>query len=262
MARRRFYAPPDDIKDSVVTLSTEETHHLMRVIRMTPGDAAFVFDGRGNEYECSFRGVKGNCAQLEIAAALSDVVESPIELTLAQALAKGDKFDFIVQKATELGVRRLAPLVTRYGDVRPDDQQLVKRVERWRRISLEALKQCGRRTLMEIAAPRVLRTFLTETKPPAQQPSDRSQPDLAFLLFSERGGLALHDALAEVSTAHQIIALVGPEGGWSDDEFDLLTERGCLPVTLGPRVLRTETAAVVAITLIQHGLGDLSTVGR
>src|SRR2546428_7082794 len=136
MARRRFYAPPYNIGDSLVTLSAHETHHLMHVLRMTPGDEAFVFDGCGREYRCTFRRVENDLAQLEISYTLTDVVESPLHLTLAQALAKGERFDFIIQKATELGVSTIMPLVTRYADVRLDDQQKTKRVERWRRISL------------------------------------------------------------------------------------------------------------------------------
>jgi 16S rRNA (uracil1498-N3)-methyltransferase len=262
MPRRRFYAPPDLIEGAIVTLSADETHHLIHVLRMTPGDSAFVFDGCGNEYKCSFRGVKNNHAQLEIAEALIDIVESPVHLTLAQALAKGEKFDFIVQKATELGVSRIAPLVTRYSDVRLDDQQAGKRVERWRRISLEALKQCGRRTLVEITAPRTLSEFLSASEPASPNSNDvLSHTRRAMLLFSEKGGLGITGALAEATNACPVVALIGPEGGWSDDELDLLNERGCKSVTLGPRVLRTETAAVVALTLIQHAMGDLSTRG-
>ena len=261
MARRRFYAPPDNIDGSIAALSPDETHHLMQVLRMTPGDPAFVFDGCGNEYKCIFRSFKDGHAELEIGGhALKDIVESPIDLTLAQALAKGEKFDFIIQKATELGVSRIAPLLTRYADVRLDDQQISRRVERWQRISLEALKQCGRRKLVEITAPRTVRDFVGAAKssPPQTSHGLPSATDRTLLLFSERGGLALTDALAEISKSSPVVALIGPEGGWSDDELELLNEFGCKSVTLGPRVLRTETAAVAAVTLIQHALGGLS----
>ena len=262
MARRRFYAPPDNIAGSLVTLSAHETHHLMHVLRMTPGDEAFVFDGCGREYRCSFRRVENNHAQLEISDTLSDLVESPLHLTLAQALAKGERFDFIIQKATELGVNGITPLVTRYADVRLDDQQKTKRVERWRRISLEAMKQCGRRRLVEITSPRTLREFIAANEAsPDALPAAASHLVRAKLFFSERGGIAVTDALAGISKTCPIVALVGPEGGWSDDELDLLNDFGCQAVTLGPRVLRTETAAVVAITLIQNAIGDLSTRG-
>lgn len=259
MARRRFYAPPDNITGSIVTLSPHETHHLMRVLRMTPGDEAFVFDGCGREYRCHFRRIESDHAQLEIADELFDVVESPLHFTLAQAVAKGEKFDFIIQKATELGVTGIAPLVTRYAEVRLDAQQKTKRVERWRRISLEAMKQCGRRKLVEIAEPCALREFLaTKQKSPAEPPGGGSHMPAALLMFSERGGVAVTDALAATPKACAVVALVGPEGGWSDDELETMNDSGCKAVSLGPRVLRTETAAVVAITLIQHAMGDLS----
>ena len=262
MTRRRFYTPPDKIADSRVTLSADETHHLMHVLRMTPGNEAFVFDGCGREYRCSFRRVEHNHARLEISEELLDVVESPLRLTLAQALAKGDKFDFIIQKATELGVRTIAPLVTRYSDVRLDNQQKTKRVERWRRISLEAIKQCGRRRLVEIRAPRTLREFIAANEAsPDESPGPASHPQRLLLLFSERGGVPVTDALGETSKSCSVVALIGPEGGWSDDELETLNDCGCKPVTLGPRVLRTETAAVVAIALIQQVIGDLSTLG-
>ncbi|MEK6321575.1 MAG: 16S rRNA (uracil(1498)-N(3))-methyltransferase [Acidobacteriota bacterium] len=260
MARRRFYAPPDNIKGAIVTLPADETHHLMHVLRMTPGDPAFVFDGCGNEYKCSFGGIHDNSAQLEIGDALCDIVESPIDLTLAQALAKGEKFDFIIQKATELGVSRIAPLLTRYSDLRLDDRQITRRVERWRRISLEALKQCGRRKLVEITAPRTLGDFFSTKSSPTlpSSPGLPSESHRALLLFSERGGLAATDALANIPKGCPVVALIGPEGGWGDDELDLLKEFDCKSVTLGPRVLRTETAAVVAVTLIQYATGGLS----
>jgi 16S rRNA (uracil1498-N3)-methyltransferase len=249
MSRRRFYAAPDDIADSTITLSADETHHLIRVLRMTPGDEAFVFDGLGREYGCVFRSVHEDRARLDVQHELDEVVESPLRLNLAQGLAKGEKFDFIVQKATELGVASIAPLITRYSEVRFAEQPAAKRLERWRRISLEALKQCGRRKLVEIAAPRTLPEFLAAK----EIPSDRK-----LLVFNERGGVPVAQALAGISTSSTVVALIGPEGGWSDAEVELLTQSSSASVTLGRRVLRTETAAIVALTLIQHLAGDLS----
>lgn len=259
MARRRFYASPDNINDSLVTLSTHETHHLIHVLRMTPGDETFVFDGCGRELRCTFRRVENNRAQLEIEDALSDVVESPLHLTLAQAIAKGEKFDFIIQKATELGVSSIVPLITRYADVRLDDQQKTKRVERWRRISLEAMKQCGRRRVVEITTARTLREYIAERESSlASMHGAVSQTPRADLLFSERGGAAISEALMGLSSHSAIVAFIGPEGGWGEDELETLRDSGCRSVSLGPRILRTETASVVAITLIQHSMGDLS----
>lgn len=250
MSRRRFYASPDSITDSDITLSLDETHHLTHVLRMTPGDQAFVFDGCGHEYKCTFLGINDNHAHLKSNEALRDAVESPLQLSLAQALAKGEKFDFIIQKATELGVSRIVPLITRYAEIKLDDNQIERRLERWRRISLEALKQCGRRRLVEITAPQNITQFL-----------DNADDDPLLALFNENGGVAIEQALEEITKSNSIVALIGPEGGWSHDEIELLTARGAKAVSLGPRVLRTETAAIVALTLIQLLKGDLSITG-
>jgi len=216
---------------------------------MTPGDDAFVFDGCGREYRCVFRTVQEDRARLDVQHELDESVESPLRITLAQGLAKGEKFDFIVQKATELGVASIAPLITRYSEVRFVEQLAANRLERWRRISLESLKQCGRRRLVQIEAPRTLSEFIAvET-----ESSERK-----LIVFNERGGAPVAQALAGISTSSLVIAIIGPEGGWSDPELELLKQSSTTSVTLGRRVLRTETAAIVALTLIQHLAGDLS----
>ena len=246
MSRRRFYAQPTDIRGSLVTLSKEETHHLVHVLRLKPGDQVFVFDGCGTEYRCSFRAERRSRAELEVIEPLIDAVESPVRLTLAQSLAKNDKFDFIVQKATELGVSRIIPLRTEHAHVSSGRDHEDKRLDRWRLISLGALKQCGRRRLVELAAPMTV-SQLTEAK------------DSGFMLvFSEKGGAPINTALRQAGTLTDLTAFIGPEGGWSDAELTFLEGRGATTVSLGPRILRTETAALVAITLIQHWIGDLS----
>ena len=246
MSRRRFYAQPTDISGSLVTLSSEETHHLVHVLRSKPGEQIFVFDGCGNEYHCSFLAERGSRAELKIILPLGDAVESPIRLTLAQSLTKSDKFDLIVQKATELGVSRIIPVTAEHADVRLGHDQGDKRLHRWRRISLEALKQCGRRRLVEISPPMTLDRLTADEDPGV------------LLVFSEKGGVSIAGALRRAGTPTDICALIGPEGGWSDSELALLKRRGAIAAALGPRILRTETAAVVAITLIQHWRGDLS----
>jgi 16S rRNA (uracil1498-N3)-methyltransferase len=254
MQRRRFYAPPDEFDDNRVRLSLDESHHLIRVLRLTPGDEVFVFDGCGKEFLCRFDTVENKRAVLEIVETLNDEVESPLRLTLAQALTKGEKFDFVVQKATELGVSSITGIASEHADLKLNREQAEKRVERWQRISLEALKQCGRRRLVEITAPVTLADFLSESRDETR----RNEPANATIFFNERGGLPVKDALDKLTGKSTVIALVGPEGGWSDREIELMQAHGCLAVTLGRRVLRTETAALVAATLLQHLLGDLS----
>ena len=255
MQRRRFYAQPQNIIGAIVMLSTDETHHLTRVLRLKPGDEAFVFDGRGHEYRCSFLKVEKDCARLEVIEELLDTVESPVRITLGQSLAKAEKFDLIVQKATELGVSSIVPLLADHADVKLTGERWEKRLDRWQRISLEALKQCGRRTIVEIRDPMSLRELLDIEAPrPGEQPVETR----VVFVFSEKGGAFVDAALAAAAAASAVTVLVGPEGGWSDDEFSLFAERGVKPVTLGPRTLRTETAAIVATALIQHALGDVS----
>ena len=253
MSRRRFYASPDEIEGATIKLSPDETHHLTRVLRLGFGEEVFAFDGCGREYRCSFAALEHGRARLEVSEELLDEVESAVHITLAQALAKGEKFDFIVQKATELGVSAIVPLATAHADVKLSDERSEKRLDRWRRISLEAMKQCGRRRIVRIAPPVALKDFLE----PEAGASDSRFPRM-LMVFSERGGVTIKEALACAVDSSTVVAMVGPEGGWSDEELMILDERGVRAVTLGPRVLRAETAAVVAVTLIQHILGDLS----
>ena len=254
MQRRRFYAPPPALSASAtqgdrIALSADESHHLLRVLRLTRGDEVYVFDGCGNEFKAAFIGVDGKCAAVEIIERLTDVVESPLPLTLALALMKGEKFDLVVQKATELGVHRVVPLVTEHADVKLKDEQAGRRLERWQRISLEALKQSGRRRLVEITEPTTLTKFLA---------MEEAGAAIANLYFNERGGASLKDALAGVGEESAVTVFVGPEGGWGEQEFGLFERHGCVAVTLGRRILRAETAAIVAVALVQQALGDLS----
>jgi 16S rRNA (uracil1498-N3)-methyltransferase len=234
----------------MINLSSDESHHLMRVLRLKAGSEVFVFDGKENEYRCEFGAVKKNRVQLRILERLDDKVESPLNLTLAQALAKGDKFDFIVQKATELGVSRIVPLASDHTDVKLTGELSAKRNERWQRLSLEALKQCGRRRLVEIAPVMTVDQLIDSLD------SDRRPARLLF--FNEKGGQNVEEAVKGITGKSEIVAMIGPEGGWSELEQVILRRADGLSVSLGPRILRTETAAVVAMTLLQNYMGDLS----
>lgn len=245
MQRHRFYALKSQVSDSVVTLDADEAHHLARVLRLSVGDGVFVFDGEGNEWECEVASVGKREAELTILRQLTDAVESPLRLTLAQALVKGDKFDLIVQKATELGVTRIVPLMTDHSDIKRAEERAEQKLERWRRISLEALKQCGRRRLVELAEPQ---RFLEFCQPSAETPS---------LIFSERGGRSLREVAAELGAVNQLTVCVASEGGWSEAELNKAETNNFVAVHLGHRILRTETAAISAVALTQHLFGDI-----
>jgi len=245
MQRHRFYAPPLSFTEASVRLDADEARHLTRVLRLGSGARVFVFDGEGGEYECEVARVAKHEVELNLLRRLDDTVESPLRLTLAQALIKGDKFDWVIQKATELGVTRIVPLVTDHADVKRAEERAGQRLQRWRRISLEALKQCGRRRLVEICDPAPFDDFCGSTA------------HGACLIFSERGGENLAEVSAKLRDVNQLSLCVAPEGGWSEYELRMAASCGFTPVSLGSRILRAETAAIAAVSLAQHLFGDL-----
>jgi 16S rRNA (uracil1498-N3)-methyltransferase len=240
MQHHRFFAP--NIAGAQITLDRDEAHHLTRVLRLGAGATVFAFDGCGNEYECTVANTGKQSVTLDIRHALVEATDSPLQLTLAQALVKGDKFDWIVQKASELGVTRIVPLITEHSDIRQSEERAEHKLGRWRRIALEAVKQCGRRRLVEIAEPQTFAALCVATN-----------SEMRWML-AERDGTALPLARQAVTSA---TVAVGPEGGWSDAEFALAHQHQFTLLQLGRRVLRTETAAIVAVTLAQTLAGDL-----
>lgn len=263
MSRRRFYSPPENFSDdgARVALSREETQHLAGALRLAAGEEVYVFDGEGREFMCAVvddarRGA--GRATLEVRAAVEpQCAESPLELTLCVALLKGEKFDLVVQKATELGVERVVPVETARADVRLSrgrggDAGARKRVERWRRIAVEAAKQSGRARVPEVIEPLSLTDLLTKDSAGGTDAKSRR------LIFAERGGHSLVKTVgAWGAKPARVAALVGPEGGWEDAEIDHATELGWEAVTLGGRVMRAETAGIVVSALLQHLCGDL-----
>jgi 16S rRNA (uracil1498-N3)-methyltransferase len=239
---RRFYAPAENIKEQTVTLGEDETRHLRDVLRLQSGSEVRVFDGFGREYLCLVESVGKKSALLKITGDVPPASpESSLDLTLAAAVLKGEKFDLVVQKAVELGITTLIPLQTARCDVKISNAE--KKLDRWRKIALEAAKQSGRARLMEIPGTFDLQTLL-------------EGPEAAgnFFMFSERGG----GNFASVRPAKKITALIGPEGGWDDSEIETAGAKGCSIVTLGGRVLRAETAAISIAAILQHRFGDMS----
>ena len=253
MTRRRFYAPPVAfaLDEQTVSLGADEARHARGILRLQPGDEVYVFDGAGKEFRGAVREFVRDGAVLEVLEEVGPArLESPLDLTLAVALLKGEKFDLVVQKATELGASRIVPVATSRADVRIRNGDEAKRkVTRWQRIALEAAKQCGRARLMEIEKPVGFQALI-----------DRAAPDGDLrLMFAERNGISLAEvARYPQSGSANVFALIGPEGGWADEEIELAREAGWKIVTLGGRTLRAETAAIVAVTLLQHRFGDLS----
>lgn len=258
MTRRRFYAPPVAFAadERSATLSAEETRHLRDVLRLQSGDEIYVFDGAGREFHCAIDTVAKDSTKLRVIAEAEPArPESPLHLTLAIALLKGEKFDLVIQKATELGVKRIVPLATERADVRlRDSDDGKKRLARWQRISLEAAKQTGRACMPEVTAPLNFNSLL-EISAVGEK---KSATNVSRLMFSERDGRSLSEATNGLAgNPMEIVALVGPEGGWTDEEIGLAREVRWEIVTLGGRTLRAETAAIVVVSLLQHRFGDL-----
>ena len=249
MTRRRFYAPRIAFAadNKTLVLGADEARHAHDVLRLGVGDEVFVFDGEGHEYRCVIAEVTSRAAMLNVIEETHPASpESPLDLTLAVALLKGEKFDLVVQKATELGVRRLTPLITTRADVRiRDPADARKKAERWSRIAFEAAKQCGRAQLMLVDPPTNLDEFF------------RSISDVQLkVTYTARDGDS-HAELKRDVKAGRVVAMIGSEGGWTDQELAQARQCGWKIVTLGGRTLRAETAAIAVAALLQHQFGDL-----
>jgi 16S rRNA (uracil1498-N3)-methyltransferase len=238
---RRFFASPANFANGIVTLSDEETRHLRDVLRLRVGDDAAVFDGAGKEFRCEVKSIGKRSSELSVINAIDPASpESPLSITLAAAILKHDRFDLVVQKAVELGITRLTPLEVVRSDVRAQDA--VKRIDRWRRIAMEATKQCGRARLMDIDQPCKFTDVVAAADP------------RSTIMFSERDGGSLPESIG----SDMLTAVIGPVGGWDDSELHMAKSKRLPIVTLGGRILRAETAAISIATVLQHRFGDFN----
>jgi 16S rRNA (uracil1498-N3)-methyltransferase len=235
---RRFYSP-QPLTASHVTLDGQVVRHMVQVLRMQSGDELELFDGRIS-FKARLLEANKKQAQLELLEQLPDLAVSPVNTHLGQAISKGDRMDWVIQKATELGVNAITPLYTQQGDVRLKGEREAKKLNHWQQIAISACEQCGRTDLPEIHAPQSLSAWLGE----------RGE-DLKLTLHP-----GSHNTALKKQEVKRVALLIGPEGGLSEMEVNLTRDAGFLPLSLGPRGLRTETAPVVALSLLQHWWGD------
>jgi 16S rRNA (uracil1498-N3)-methyltransferase len=235
MTQRYFSATP--IAAEHVVLADAEAHHLAHVMRASVGDSVTLFDGSGSEFDARIARIAKHSVELEITDRREVDRELSFTLTLAVALPKGDRQKLLVEKAVELGVTRVVPLVTTrsVGDG-------AAALERLRRGVIEASKQCGRNRLMEIAAPRKWSEFAAETR----------GANTAILFAHPATASNSHSAQSAIAAAEQIEIAVGPEGGWTEDEAALASGNNWLFVDLGPRILRVETAAIALASMVSQ----------
>ena len=237
---RRFYTPKENFQADKAILNLDETRHLRDVLRLREGAEICVFDGEGREFLGAVEKISKSETLLKIIREITpSALESSLDLTLAIALLKGEKFDLVVQKSVELGVNRIIPLNTKRADVKLTDGE--KKLERWRKIALEAAKQSGRAKLMRIESPVDFEKFIEAANG-------------TRILFAERNG----KNFSVIEKTENIVAVVGAEGGWEDSEIEAAREKGFRIVTLKGRILRAETAAIAIVAVLQHRFGDLN----
>lgn len=237
MSRRRFFVPPERIRDGVASLPPDQTHHLRNVLRLTGGDEVEVFDGSGVTYLGTVD-IQGPETRIKALRRLSAVERPRINVTLAPALFKADRFEWMLQKATELGVDEIIPIESRFSEIRIPPDKLGARLERWRRIIQEAAKQCRRTTIPWIVKPAPFADLLITGQPWAA----------GKLLFSEKASLPWDGVLAP---SERVLICTGPEGGWESNELEAAGNAGFGIYSLGPRTLRAETAAIAALVIVQ-----------
>jgi 16S rRNA (uracil1498-N3)-methyltransferase len=222
--------------------------HLTRVLRLRNGFEVHCFNGDGHDYRSQLL-VNGKWVAIDVLERLAVDCESPLDLTLAQSIARGEKMDWILQKATELGATRIAPIVSERTEVTLDEERADRRMNHWRRVIESAAEQCGRARLPELLPPAALASFGADVAHGAQR----------RLFLHPEAALTLEQAVRGLDAP--ILLAIGPEGGWSERDQATLGAAGFEGARLGPRVLRTETAGVVALSVCQSLAGDFRAAG-
>jgi 16S rRNA (uracil1498-N3)-methyltransferase len=243
----RIFLPPEQLTSDDITITGDNARHLSLVLKIKPGESIIVFDGQGYRYECTVQKVH----KKEIIALLNKKepysVESPLAITLAQGMARGEKMDLIVQKSTELGIQKIIPVITERSQVRN-----TQKIDRWRKVARSAAQQSGRDRVPEIMEPMELSDLMNIKNSPFAKGGI-----LKLILSESHEERNLKKTLNSINDTGAITLLIGPEGGFSKEEVGTAVDNGFLEVSLGPRILRTETAPIAAISIIQYERGDM-----
>jgi len=245
MSAPRFFCSPPLIFGDTFELPPEAAHHANRVLRLRVNDPVQVFDGAGNALDAIISEISGKRVVLGKLKPCAEELQSSLHIVLAQAMCSSEKMDWVVQKATELGVAEIQPVQAQRSVARLSSERAEKRIEHWRSVTIAACEQCGRNTLPQAHAPQEFSAWL------AQMRDDSS----AKFILQPEGAVSLHQ---QPHPQGKVILLIGPEGGFSADEAIMAHQAGFIPVLLGPRVLRTETAALAGIAALQTLWGEFS----
>jgi 16S rRNA (uracil1498-N3)-methyltransferase len=243
----RFFLPRKNLRDNRGLVAGQELAHLRKVLRLGPGDHITVFDDAGWEHEAVIRQLSAEQGEIEILRSYEAGRNSPLRITLALGLTKRDKIDWVVEKATELGVHKIAPFTSTFAVPRLDEKKIAARTARWEKIALSAVKQCGRTQLPEILPLCEFDALIRGDWPET----------LKLIFWEKEQRRSLGQAHAKQPGAAAILVAVGPEGGFTAQEVEAARAYGFEPIGLGPRTLRAETAAIAALGLVQFLWGDL-----
>ncbi|MFT6791357.1 MAG: 16S rRNA (uracil1498-N3)-methyltransferase [Cellvibrionaceae bacterium] len=236
----RIYTAQILSADAVVLLDGDTSHYLTTVLRMKPGRDLTLFDGRGGEYDASIDNIRKKLITVRVGKFRDINPESRLEIKLGICLIKNDSMDWLLQKATELGATEFVPLFSDFTEIKLPKERVLKKLHHWKNIIRHACQQSGRTRLPSIAEPLTFSEWLTVSA------------DQKYILHPYQA-----QTLAPEVQATRIALLAGPEGGFSETEFELARQHQFVPLSLGPRILRAETAPLCALSLIQHQLGDV-----
>ena len=240
----RFFVDKNKIEENRILIDGADAHHIARSLRMAEGDEAIICDGMGGEYRCTLTRIRDEECECSIIEALDSGAESPVSITLCMAYPKGDKLETVIQKAVELGCDRIIPFESSRCIKRPKAEKAEKQTARLQRIAEEAAKQCGRARIPAVCPPVSFKQMLLEA----------TESELSLLCYENENGFSIKDALKNAKEKKSISVIVGAEGGFAPDEVVEAIDSGCLSVTLGPRILRCETAPLFALTAISYEL--------
>ena len=229
--------------DAELVLQGEQANYLGRALRSRVGDSVIVFNGKGGEWPASIEHISKNSVTLRLGVVVESATESPLKIHLVQGISRGERMDFVVQKATELGVSRITPVLTHHGMVKLDQKRADKRRQHWQHVAESACEQSGRTQPPRIDEPLALNTWF----------GDRDSAGKMEVVLQAAATSSLASLTAPTAG---LCLLVGPEGGFSEREYEDAEIAGFQAASLGPRILRTETAALAAVTVAQSCWGD------
>lgn len=243
MANLRFFTNSALAVNTSLQLSENAAAHATRALRLEVGDSAIIFNGDGFDYECTLTTIKKNNVVVTVNSTIQVHNESPLSITLLQAISSGDRMDFTIQKAVELGVKSIQPISSQRSVVKLSAERAEKRTEHWQNVAISACEQSGRAFIPKISPPISLENWL----------SRHPENDATRIQLNPIGAKRLSEI---AKPASEIQLLIGAEGGLSKEEIELATSQGFQSIVLGPRILRTETAALTAISAMQLLWGD------